>query len=91
MTNSGSQFDASSDPSGQPLPLSGGPQSGDASADDRTVRPFLGIRFKCCRTYGRIYRNDAGTAYSGRCPKCMAAVKVPVGQGGSAARFFNAE
>lgn len=78
-------FDASSDPNlaqqqGEPSQDRGGTGS----------RPFLGIRFKCCRTYARIYQNDAMTAYQGRCPKCHAAVSVPIGEGGSSSRFFDA-
>lgn len=53
-------------------------------------RPFLGIRFDCCRTYGRIYKSDTGMYYKGRCPKCMKKIKVMVGSGGTGNRFFNA-
>ncbi len=53
-------------------------------------RPFLGIHFQCCRTYGRIYRNDQQTEYSGRCPRCHGLVTVPIGSGGSSSRFFSA-
>ncbi len=73
-----SLFDASSDPNDRP------------PAPEKKVRPFLGIRFECCRTYGRIYRNQEKTAYQGRCPKCHAKVSVPIGEGGSSSRFFNA-
>ena len=34
-------------------------------------RPFLGIHFVNCGTYGRIYQNKEGSAYIGHCPKCM--------------------
>ncbi len=53
-------------------------------------RPFLGIRFDCCRTYGRIYRSDSGMYYKGHCPKCLKKIKVMVGEGGTGQRFFNA-
>ncbi|KLU03262.1 hypothetical protein RISK_004574 [Rhodopirellula islandica] len=53
-------------------------------------RPFLGIQFRCCQTYGRIYRNDQQTAYRGGCPKCGARVEVPIGSGGTNKRFFTA-
>jgi hypothetical protein len=62
----------------------------DAKSSSHSPRPFLGIRFECCRTYGRIYRNDAQTAYCGQCPKCGGRVNVPIGSGGSSARFFSA-
>lgn len=52
---------------------------------------YLGILFKCCNTYGRIYKNKDGTAYTGRCPKCMRTLKIPVGDGGTNRRFFNAQ
>lgn len=54
-------------------------------------RPFLGIYFRCCHVYNRIYRNKSGTAYEGRCPKCMRKVSVKIGQGGTNDRFFVAQ
>lgn len=51
---------------------------------------YLGIMFNCCHIYSRIYKNKEGTAYVGRCPKCMKSVNVPIGNGGTSARFFNA-
>ena len=76
-----SSFDASSDPAGDHPP---------AADNERQPGPFLGIRFECCRTYARIYRNKEQTAYTGRCPNCRAVVRVPIGSGGTSARFFNA-
>ncbi|MDD3435624.1 MAG: hypothetical protein PHC64_00575 [Candidatus Gastranaerophilales bacterium] len=52
---------------------------------------YLGIMFNCCKVYGRIYKNKEGTAYVGRCPKCMRTIKVPIGEGGTNKRFFNAQ
>lgn len=62
-------------------------------SDNEKSQPkaFLGIMFNCCNVYGRIYKNKSGTAYVGRCPKCMRSVKVPVGEGGTSRRFFSAE
>lgn len=54
-------------------------------------RSYIGIMFNCCNTYGRVYKNKEGTAYVGRCPRCMRSVKVKVGEGGTDRRFFNAE
>lgn len=51
-------------------------------------RPFLGIWFECCHVYGRLYKNKTGTAYIGRCPKCLRPVSVRVGEGGTNQRFF---
>jgi hypothetical protein len=54
-------------------------------------RPFLGMYFKCCRVYSRIYLNKAGTAFVGWCPKCAAKTTVKVSPTGSKDRFFVAE
>ena len=51
-------------------------------------RKFLGIFFDCCHVYGRIYKNADGTAYTGRCPKCLRPVHVRVGGEGTNRRFF---
>jgi len=55
------------------------------------VRPWLAMKWKCCGAYSRIYRNRAGSAYEGRCPKCAKHVRVPIGPGGTSQRFFEAE
>lgn len=54
-------------------------------------RPWLAVHFKCCQVYTRIYRNAAGTAYEGRCPRCGSPVNASVGPGGTRNRFFTAE
>ncbi len=54
-------------------------------------RPWVGIRFDCCSVYARIYRNPEGTAYRGRCPRCLRSIRLAVGAGGTSARFFVAE
>ena len=51
---------------------------------------FIGIMFNCCSVYSRIYKNKEGTAYVGRCPKCMRSVRVAVGKEGVSQRFFDA-
>ena len=51
-------------------------------------RPFLGVHFAACRVYGRLYRNQEGTAYEGRCARCGRFVRVPVGAQGTDQRFF---
>jgi len=56
----------------------------------RERRPWIAIRWKCCSTYGRIYRNKQATAYKGNCPKCGRMVNVKVGPGGTNSRFFEA-
>ena len=57
-------------------------------AKPTTKRAFLGIWFACCNTYGRIYKNAQGTAYTGRCPKCLRPVTVRIGGGGTSQRVF---
>ena len=63
--------------------------SGDASGDQKV--PFLGIHFKCCKTYGRIYRSPLRLVYEGQCPKCRGSLTVPIGPGGLDSRFLSAE
>ena len=56
-------------------------------------RPFLGIYFRCCFVYGRIYRKDDGSYYFGHCPKCCVPVRVRVDpiHGTSTRRFFQTD
>ena len=54
-------------------------------------RAWLGVFFKCCHVYSRLYRNAAGTAYTGRCPRCSNTVSARVGPGGTTRRLFFAE
>lgn len=67
------------------------PQNNPAT-DDKSLRgrPWLSIKWKCCQSYSRVYRNRKGDAYEGRCPKCGSPVKAMIGQGGVSARFFEA-
>ena len=60
------------------------------SSTSLTGRPWLAIQWKCCSTYSRVYRNAAGDAYDGRCPRCGKPVRVKVGEGGTSSRFFEA-
>ncbi len=68
------------------------PQGQGAAEDQSNLRgrPWLAVQWKCCSTYSRIYRNEAGTRYEGRCPKCQRPVSVRVGPGGTNHRFFEA-
>ena len=51
-------------------------------------RPFIGVHFKCCNVYARIYLNAGGGAFVGWCPKCATKTTVNVSPTGSATRFF---
>lgn len=55
------------------------------------ARPHIGVVFKCCKVYSRIYLNKKGDAFVGWCPKCSAKMEVIVSPFGSKSRFFSAE
>ncbi|MEM9252391.1 MAG: hypothetical protein AAGB29_08590 [Planctomycetota bacterium] len=66
---------------------------GAAAAGDGVAsgaRPWIAIRWECCSSYSRIYRNPAGTAYAGQCPRCGRPISVRIGPGGIDTRFFAA-
>ena len=56
-------------------------------------KKYIGITFKCCNVYSRIYLNKKGTAFEGSCPRCYKKrieIKV-VEKGGVTSRFFDAD
>ena len=53
-------------------------------------RPFLSVWYRCCHTYGRMYRNPDQTEYVGRCPRCGATVRARIGPDGTPRRSFEA-
>lgn len=57
---------------------------------ENVKKKYLGIMFKCCSVYGRIYENKDKTAYVGKCPRCMRSIRVKIGEGGTNTRFFEA-
>ena len=57
----------------------------------RNPKPFIGMHFKCCNVYQRLYLNKAGTAFVGWCPKCAVKAEVKVSRDGAKTRFFTAE
>lgn len=59
--------------------------------DERApTRRWLGVWFRCCHSYGRIYREPTGSRYRGACPRCGAEVFARIGPGGTNRRFFEA-
>ena len=67
--------------------------TGNAARPERGThegREYLGITFRCCNVYQRIYRNAPGTAYVGWCPKCARKVEVTISPDGVDDRFFEA-
>jgi hypothetical protein len=53
-------------------------------------RPYIGVIFKCCHAYSRVYLNKQQTAYVGWCPKCAAQLRIKVSADGTRDRFFEA-
>ena len=59
-----------------------------ANFDSDLQKKYLGLKYTCCGVYSRVYVNRDGTAYEGRCPKCLKPVKLKIGEGGTDSRFF---
>ncbi len=58
---------------------------------DNKSRPYIGILFKCCNVYARIYLDRNGTAFRGNCPKCFRPMSIAVRKGGSKSKFWTVE
>ncbi len=74
----------------QSLKQRGAAHEATRGSSSLTGRPWLAVHWQCCQVYTRVYRNAAGTAYEGRCPRCGKQVSAKVGPGGTHARFFEA-
>lgn len=56
--------------------------------EKKEERPYLGVVFKCCKVYSRIYLNKQGTAFVGWCPRCAKPIRIKVSPDGTDSRFF---
>lgn len=63
----------------------------DSKESNRKPRPHVGVIFKCCRIYQRIYLNKQGTAFIGYCPKCSSKMEIIVSPYGSESKFFTTD
>jgi hypothetical protein len=80
----------SGDPRDYKLDLSSLPKA-DEGTSRAPAKSFIGVHFKCCSVYQRIYRSDDGHRYEGRCPRCGRQVRFLVGPGGTDDRYFVVE
>lgn len=51
-------------------------------------RPWIGVRFECCRVYARFYRAPHEDRYRVVCPRCGRRTDVRVAPGGTDSRLF---
>ncbi len=58
---------------------------------ERESRPYIGVYFRCCGVYQRIYRRPDQDRYFGYCPRCMRPLTVRVSPDGTEERIFEAE
>lgn len=67
----------------------GGRQGDGSGKPGKQPKAFLGVKLSCAdNRYVRIYKNEEGTAYAGRCPACLREVRIGIGSHGTNARFF---
>jgi len=54
-------------------------------------KPYVGMHYKCCKIYQRIYLNRRKTAFVGYCPKCTIKVELKVDPSGAKSKFFQVQ
>ncbi len=60
----------------------------DSNKEKSESRPFVGIHFKCCNVYSRIYLNKQRNAFVGWYPKCAKKVTLNISPDGDESQFF---
>lgn len=60
-----------------------------ATTIPRMFKRHVGVKFDCCHVYTRVYTNKEGTAYEGRCPKCLRTIRVKIHKDGVNCKFFS--
>jgi len=78
----GDNLDIASDPD------DGRDRPADVARGSTGARAYLGVHFRCCDVYTRVYVNRDRSAYAGHCPRCSRPVTVRIGPGGTSSRFF---
>lgn len=46
--------------------------------EQKEKKKFLGVHFKCCNIYVRVYKNRTEITYIGHCPRCGKKVIFPI-------------
>lgn len=64
------------------------PRNSSRKSSDPAQKDFLGVLFRCCNVYGRIYEKRK-TIYTGRCPSCGRLARVKT-DGESDRQFYQA-
>ncbi|UCC80742.1 MAG: hypothetical protein JSW64_05125 [Candidatus Zixiibacteriota bacterium] len=54
-------------------------------------KEFIGVIFKCCKKYSRIYLDDEKSSFLGWCPKCGAKMEIRISPNGSNSKFFQTD